>query len=109
MLMSCTASAGTNNLNLMWVQPVGYQSTIYQATNINGQWQPLAVTAPPAALTCTQSSAFFIVVMTPTNQVPTIFGNYAGGEPNFTPAGSNGVAVDTSNGTEWFYYNAAWH
>lgn len=37
------------------------------------------------------------------------FGNYAAGQPNFTPSGGTGIAVDTSNGTEWFYYNGAWH
>lgn len=37
------------------------------------------------------------------------FGNYGGGQPNFTPAGGTGLAVDTSNGTLWEYYNGAWH
>lgn len=37
------------------------------------------------------------------------FGNYAGGVPNFTPAGGTGLAVDTSNGTLWMYYSGAWH
>jgi hypothetical protein len=35
-------------------------------------------------------------------------GNYAGGEPTFTPA-TCGVAVDTSNGRVWWYYNGAWN
>jgi hypothetical protein len=37
------------------------------------------------------------------------FGNYAGIAPNFTPSGGTGLAVDTSNGTIWSYYNGAWH
>ena len=37
------------------------------------------------------------------------FGNYAGGQPTFTPASGIGLAVDTSNGTLWEYYNGAWH
>ena len=38
-----------------------------------------------------------------------VFGNYHGGQPTFTPATGNGLAVDTSNGTLWEYYNGAWH
>jgi hypothetical protein len=37
------------------------------------------------------------------------FGNYAGGQPNFTPTSGTGLAVDTSNGTLWEYYGGAWH
>jgi hypothetical protein len=37
------------------------------------------------------------------------FGNYAGGQPNFTPSGGTGLAVDTSNGTLWEYYSGSWH
>jgi hypothetical protein len=36
-------------------------------------------------------------------------GNYAGGQPGFTPATSPWLAIDTSNGTLWEYYNGAWH
>jgi len=36
-------------------------------------------------------------------------GNYAGGQPNFTPASGCGNAIDTSNGNIWWYYNGAWH
>lgn len=38
-----------------------------------------------------------------------VFGNYAGGQPTFTPAAGVGLAVDTSNGTLWQFYNNAWH
>lgn len=37
------------------------------------------------------------------------FGNYAGGQPNFTPATGTGAAVDTSNQTFWVYDNGAWN
>lgn len=37
------------------------------------------------------------------------FGNYGGGEPTFIPASGEGAAVDTSDGTKWYYYNGAWH
>jgi hypothetical protein len=37
------------------------------------------------------------------------FGNYGGGQPNFTPASGTGLAVDTSDGAFWEYYNGAWH
>jgi hypothetical protein len=39
------------------------------------------------------------------------FGNYGGGpnEPTFTPATGEGAAVDTSDGTVWYYYSGSWH
>jgi hypothetical protein len=37
------------------------------------------------------------------------FGNYAGGQPTFTPSSGTGLAVDTSDGTMWEYYSGAWH
>lgn len=36
-------------------------------------------------------------------------GNYAGGQPNFTPTSTPWLAIDTSNGTLWEYYGGAWH
>lgn len=36
-------------------------------------------------------------------------GDYGGGEPNWTPAGSAGQAIDTSNERVWQYYSGAWH
>jgi hypothetical protein len=36
-------------------------------------------------------------------------GNYGGSQPNFTPSGSTGLAVDTSNGRIWWYYSGAWN
>jgi hypothetical protein len=41
--------------------------------------------------------------------IGTTFGNYAGVAPGFTPAAGTGVAVDTSNGTVWYYYSGSWH
>lgn len=35
-------------------------------------------------------------------------GNYAGGQPGFTPTGSTAIAVDTSNGRVWLFYNSTW-
>lgn len=35
-------------------------------------------------------------------------GDYSGGEPNFTPSGSCGIAFDTSNDSLWAYRNGAW-
>jgi hypothetical protein len=37
------------------------------------------------------------------------FGNYGGGIPSFTPTGGTGLAVDTSNGAIWAYYNGGWN
>ena len=37
------------------------------------------------------------------------FADYGGGAPTFTPSAGTGLAVDTSDGTLWEYYNGAWH
>jgi hypothetical protein len=38
-------------------------------------------------------------------------GNYAGGQPTWTPTSAVGVAFDTSTNpsTQWWYYGGAWH
>lgn len=36
-------------------------------------------------------------------------GNYSGGQPNFTPATTCAVAVDTSSGRPWWYFNSQWN
>jgi len=36
-------------------------------------------------------------------------GDYSGGEPSFTPTSDCALAIDTSTGTLWQYYNSAWH
>ena len=36
-------------------------------------------------------------------------GNYAGGEPTDTPTGAQAIGIDTSDGTVWYWYSAAWH
>lgn len=36
-------------------------------------------------------------------------GNYGGNEPNWTPLGTFGQAVDTSTERVWIYYSGSWH
>ena len=36
-------------------------------------------------------------------------GNYAGNQPTFTPASGCALALDTSNGRPWWYYNGQWN
>lgn len=36
-------------------------------------------------------------------------GDYAGGQPDWTPTGTIGIAVDTSNGRTWWYYSNQWN
>lgn len=36
-------------------------------------------------------------------------GDYGGSEPNWTPTGTLGQAVDTSNERIWIWYSGAWH
>ena len=103
-LLAWTATAQTNLLNLMWIQPVGYQSTIYSTTNINGQWQPLTNVSPPASLLCTQQSAFFIVMMQPTNQ-PACYSGY-GAPTNSAMPGSTYVQLES--GSFWERGTNAW-
>ena len=38
-----------------------------------------------------------------------IAGNYAGVQPNFTPTTTAAIAFDTSNGTQWNWYNNQWN
>lgn len=63
-------SAQSNTLTLVWSQPPGFSSTLYEATNLLGTWSPLqGVTNPPQYIQATQSQAFFYVTVTPTNVV----------------------------------------
>lgn len=36
-------------------------------------------------------------------------GNYGGQVPNFTPSTATAIAIDTSNGAQWDWYNGSWH
>lgn len=36
-------------------------------------------------------------------------GNYGGSQPTFTPASGCAIALDTSNGRPWWYYNGSWN
>ena len=36
-------------------------------------------------------------------------GDYSGGEPTDTPTADAALAIDTSNGTIWSWYDSAWH
>lgn len=103
-LFATYALAQTNQLSLMWIQPVGYQSTIYQATNLNGQWYFMTNQPPPASILCTQHSAFFIILMAPTNQPTCTAGN---GQPtNIAAAGSTYYQMDT--GSFWAHDTNTW-
>ena len=99
-----TAVSQTNLLNLMWLQPPGYQSTLYSATNLNGQWKLLASQPPPASLLCTQSTAFFIVMIQPTNQAA-CYGGY-GPPTNSALPGSTYVQLET--GSFWEHGTNTW-
>ena len=35
-------------------------------------------------------------------------GNYAGGQPNYTPTTAGAVAIDVSNGRIWWWYSGQW-
>lgn len=36
-------------------------------------------------------------------------GDYGGGQPTWTPVGTMGMAVDTSNSRVWIYYSGTWN
>ena len=81
-------------LNLTWMQPAGYQSTLYEATNINGSWTAMGVVNPPVAVQTTNQVAFFYVAVAPTNLVNSdvIYSNDPNAE-NLKPADTNKPAM----------------
>lgn len=96
-LCPAIALAGTNTLQLTWVQPPGYTCQLYTATNIAGTWTALTeVTNPPTCVQATQSMAFFYVTMAPTNQISmSLAGN---GDPtNDVPPGATYIDVIGQN------------
>ena len=89
---------------------------------INGE----TMTCSATALVAEATSSMYAQLPTPTQQaiithllcqlasgaagsIGTTFGNYGSVEPNFTPASGTGVAVDTSDGTVWYFYNGGWN
>lgn len=94
-----SVKADTNVLQLVWVQPPGYESTLFTATNLSGAWTPLATNVNPVSVTATQSVAYFYVVMTPQTQL-------AGkGDPtNDAPVGA--TFVNTNTGDFWIKQRA---
>jgi len=59
--------AGTNTLTLTWLQPPGYQSTLYSSTNLGGGWSSLGTANPPYSTEETNKVSFFYVSVAPTN------------------------------------------
>lgn len=57
----------TNVLELVWQEPVGWQSSLYSATNLGGNWSLLSTSSPPVTVYPTQSAAFFYVQVMPAN------------------------------------------
>lgn len=56
-------------LTLIWIEPPGYQSTLYSSTNLNGSWSSLGEVNPPYLTQPTNQVTFFYVVVMPTNTV----------------------------------------
>jgi hypothetical protein len=48
-----------STLTLTWMQPPGYQSTLYESTNLNGSWTTFGVVNPPVTTQTTNQVAFF--------------------------------------------------
>jgi hypothetical protein len=104
-LLSFSLFADTNTLTLTWLQPPGYQSTLYSATNLNGSWSSFGAVNPPYSTPETNQTAFFYVVVAPTNaeNVAIIYTN----DPNvegLKPANTNASAIAYSyDGSGSFY------
>jgi hypothetical protein len=109
LIFAVSSFAQTNILILTWVQPPGYQSTLYESQNLGTGWQNwtnLGSVAPPFSVTPTNQTAFFYVVVAPTNAVSD-YVNYAGPPTNNPPALQH-IVVD-SNGRQWQFYQSGWH
>jgi hypothetical protein len=93
--------ADTNILELTWIQPPSYQSTLYTSTNLADAWKPLSTNSPPFSTYSDKSFAFFYVVVSPTNNTIIRY-TFAGSNNPFSisaPAGA--TFVETNLGSLW--------
>jgi hypothetical protein len=90
--------ASTNFLQLVWLQPPGYQSALYSSTNLGNGWTSFGVVNPPFNVCPTGQVAYFYVSVSPAN-VP---GNYAGGsDPTNVNAMMGSYFINTNTGDWW--------
>lgn len=99
----------TNFLTLTWALPVGYTSTLYTATNLNGTWSAVSTNPPPYTTFQTNPVCFFTVIVAPPAQSSVTYSNWSGGAPTYVPTGPGGLSLDISDGALWEYYLGGWH
>lgn len=95
--MAVTVLASTNILQLTWLQPPGYQSTMYCATNMTGCWTSLGVVNPPYNVCPTNPVVFFYVSVAPVSKPQ----NYVGGTDPTNDAMAGSYFVNTNTGDWW--------
>lgn len=97
-LSAISLAANTNVLQLIWMQPPGYESTLYSATNLGGAWTSLGVVNPPFNVSPTNQVSYFYVSVAPTNDP----GNYVGNtDPTNVDAMAGSYFVNTNDGDWW--------
>lgn len=105
---------------------IGQLMKLVLLSNILTASNPMAATDPQSlfeygkCFACYGLSAYDIMELALLDQIaqaggggggspsPVICGAY-GGQPTFTPSTGCGVAIDTSDGTIYWYYSGAWH
>jgi hypothetical protein len=89
--------AGTNTLELNWLAPPGFQSTLYCSTNLNSSWSAMGQVTPPVSVNPTNPMTFFYVSVAPTNQPLNFTGS---SDPAFNAVAGSSY-VNTNTGDWW--------
>lgn len=115
LMVVCLTTFADQTLHLTWEQPLGWHSTLYSSTNLDGTWSQFSTSSPPVDVQPTNQVAFFQVIVAPSNTIngAMIYNTDPNGEsliPEFplkpavcyslTP-GANGYCWDT-NSQIWF-------
>lgn len=107
-LATAIAHSQTNTLILTWMQPPGYDSTLYYATNLNGTWSEISTDAPPYTTQQTNPISFFYVNVAPIQIIPVnVFGGDEGPTNLDLPVGS--MFVGTNYFQIWIRRTNGWY
>lgn len=106
-VLAIVATAGAaESLTLTWIQPPGYQSTLYSSTNIAGAWTQWGVVNPPVVTQTTNQMAFFYVVVVPTNAASLFIYTNNPNIEGLKPSNTNAPAMaytDDGSGPMWVW------
>lgn len=96
----------SETLTLTWIQPPGYQSTLYSSTNVAGAWTEWGVVNPPIVTQTTNQMAFFYVVVAPTNSGSLLIYTNNPNTEGLKPTNTNAPAMaytDDGSGPTWVW------